>query len=265
MTQRLRRHPFLGLFDGADPNATTPERQATTVPTQALFFLNDPFVHDQADKFAARLVQAAPDDGVRIDLAHRILYGRPATLEETRTAEMYLKKYTQGLKDANVPPEKQAGGGVGQLFPCIVRGERIHICRLKKNFTAESRGEEDKRVRKRSALAPRALELSAVKSSDRGLTHERSAMSVLQYRDGTPCGYAFGGAGSLLAAGLLHELCAAGTASGVGRPARGRRRPHFPARARLGVIFLFHTGGEFRTSIPSIPSRSCFPRITVRP
>ena len=108
MAQRLRRHPFLALFDGADPNASTAQRSTTTVPTQALFFLNDPFVHDQADKFAARLVQAAPDDGARIDLAHRILYGRLATLEETRTAEMYLKKYTQGLKDAGVPPEKQA-------------------------------------------------------------------------------------------------------------------------------------------------------------
>ena len=53
-------------------------------------------------------MQATADDGARIDLAHRILYGRPATLEETRTAEMYLKKYTQGLKDANIPPEKQA-------------------------------------------------------------------------------------------------------------------------------------------------------------
>ena len=36
MTQRLKRHPFLALFDGADPNATTAERLGTTVPTQAL-------------------------------------------------------------------------------------------------------------------------------------------------------------------------------------------------------------------------------------
>ncbi len=102
MTQRTRRHPFLALFDGADPNASTAQRNTTTVPTQALYFLNDPFVHDQADKFAARLLQGAPDDAARIDLAHRLAYGRPATLEETRTAELYLRKYMQGL------PEKQA-------------------------------------------------------------------------------------------------------------------------------------------------------------
>ncbi|HQR41495.1 MAG TPA: DUF1553 domain-containing protein, partial [Gemmatales bacterium] len=45
MTQRLKRHPFLALFDGADPNASTADRLVTTVPTQSLYFLNDPFLH----------------------------------------------------------------------------------------------------------------------------------------------------------------------------------------------------------------------------
>ena len=62
MTQRLKRHPFLALFDGADPNATTAERLATTVPTQALFFLNDPFIHAKAEKWAARLLAASADE-----------------------------------------------------------------------------------------------------------------------------------------------------------------------------------------------------------
>ena len=107
MTQRTRRHPFLGLFDGADPNASTGQRSTTTVPTQALFFLNDPFVHEQADRLAARLLQAATEDGPRIDLAHRIVYGRPATPDETRAGEEYLRRYVQGLKAAGVPAEKQ--------------------------------------------------------------------------------------------------------------------------------------------------------------
>jgi len=98
MTQRLRRHPFLALFDGADANASTGQRNTTTVPTQALFFLNDPFVHVQAEKFAARLLQGAADDAARIDLAHRMAYGRPATLDETRAGELYLRKYEQTSK-----------------------------------------------------------------------------------------------------------------------------------------------------------------------
>ncbi len=52
--QKRNRRRFFALFDGADPNASTPLRDVTTVPTQALFFLNDPFLHERAAKFAAR-------------------------------------------------------------------------------------------------------------------------------------------------------------------------------------------------------------------
>jgi hypothetical protein len=107
MTQRQCRQPYLALFDGADANASTAERSTTTVPTQALYFLNDSFVHDLADKFAARILAATTDDGTRIDLAHRIAYGRPATPDEIHAAEAYLGKYMQGLKEAGVPAEKQ--------------------------------------------------------------------------------------------------------------------------------------------------------------
>ena len=66
MVTRNRRHPFLALFDGADPNTTTPDRQATTVPTQALFFMNDPFFHASALKLAQRASEAA-DVNAQID------------------------------------------------------------------------------------------------------------------------------------------------------------------------------------------------------
>ena len=66
---RNRRHPFLGLFDGADPNATTPARQATTVPTQALYFLNDPFFHDRA----AALLRAQGQHDYLIEVGGEIL------------------------------------------------------------------------------------------------------------------------------------------------------------------------------------------------
>src|SRR4029077_13478391 len=57
MTLRNRRNLFMSLFDGADPNATTPQRQVTTVPTQSLYFLNDPFFHAQSEKVARRVLR----------------------------------------------------------------------------------------------------------------------------------------------------------------------------------------------------------------
>jgi hypothetical protein len=65
MVQRQRRHPFLALFDGADPNSSTGRRQVTTVPTQALYFLNDPFFHKQANGLAERLERTASTWGLR--------------------------------------------------------------------------------------------------------------------------------------------------------------------------------------------------------
>ena len=93
MVQRIKRHPFLALFDGADPNTSTPDRRATTVPTQALYFLNDPFVHTKAEKFAARLQAARPDESQRIDLANRLTLGRAPNENERAEAAEFLAAY----------------------------------------------------------------------------------------------------------------------------------------------------------------------------
>jgi hypothetical protein len=106
MTQRLRRHPFLALFDGPDPSSSTAQRSVTTVPTQALFFINNPFVHEQALAFADRLLRGPGDDRGRIDLAHRLALGRPATAAETQAGEAFLRQYAQELKAAGTPPDQ---------------------------------------------------------------------------------------------------------------------------------------------------------------
>ena len=102
MTQRIRRHPFLALFDGADPNASTPERRITTVPTQALFFLNDPFVHAKAEKFAARFIQGCSDDAQKIESGYRIALGRVPTSVERAEAVEFLTAYRTELTAAKV-------------------------------------------------------------------------------------------------------------------------------------------------------------------
>ena len=102
MTQRLKRHPFLALFDGADPNATTAERLGTTVPTQALFFLNDPFVHTKAEKWAARLQAASHDEKQWIEHAWLRAIGRPPTVIERSEATEFLAAYRAELAAAKM-------------------------------------------------------------------------------------------------------------------------------------------------------------------
>ena len=95
MVQRIRRHPFLSLFDGADANTSTGQRQATTVPTQSLFFMNDPFVHAKAASLVARLI-ALHDDAARVERLHQLLYQRPSSERECANALKFLADY-QGV------------------------------------------------------------------------------------------------------------------------------------------------------------------------
>ena len=98
MTLRNRRQPFMGLFDGADPNATTPLRQITTVPTQSLYFLNDPFFHGQAEKVARRILGHA-DDVSRLNELFRIVFQRLPTESERDAATAFLIKYREAIAE----------------------------------------------------------------------------------------------------------------------------------------------------------------------
>lgn len=92
---RNRRHPFLGLFDGADPNATTPSRQTTIVPTQALYFLNDPFFHAQADRLV-QLTMVKPEPQ-RLGELFRLALQREPTKRDREFSEDFLARYQQSL------------------------------------------------------------------------------------------------------------------------------------------------------------------------
>jgi hypothetical protein len=94
---RNRRHPFLGLFDGADPNASTPNRQTTTVPTQALYFLNDSFFHSQAEKVAGRVL--SKPEAERLNELFRLLLQREPTKRDREFAMGFLEQYQKGLSD----------------------------------------------------------------------------------------------------------------------------------------------------------------------
>ncbi|HXD87945.1 MAG TPA: PSD1 and planctomycete cytochrome C domain-containing protein [Urbifossiella sp.] len=102
MMQRFQRHPFFALFDGADTNASTDRRLVSTTPLQALYLMNDPFVHAQAKKFAAGLLgreakseisreaESAEPSAQRIERAYLLLFGRPPSNDEVAAAKQYL-------------------------------------------------------------------------------------------------------------------------------------------------------------------------------
>ena len=82
-------------FDFAPPSMVTGRRNISTVPTQALFLLNHPFVREQA-RITARRVLAAlfRDEAARIDYASRLILGRSQTLAERELANRHFAATT---------------------------------------------------------------------------------------------------------------------------------------------------------------------------
>jgi hypothetical protein len=103
MTQRLQRHPFLALFDGPDTNVTTDTRTRSTVPLQALYLMNNPFVTEQAKALAARLLLDSPELPQRVRQAYELVWGRLPGDAEIEAAQHYLERYGQELARLDVP------------------------------------------------------------------------------------------------------------------------------------------------------------------
>ncbi|MDX1980102.1 MAG: DUF1549 and DUF1553 domain-containing protein, partial [Bryobacteraceae bacterium] len=66
----------LNLFNFPDTNQITGPRQATTIPTQALYLMNAPFVQEQAAALARLILSAAGSDEDRVRLLVRRVYAR---------------------------------------------------------------------------------------------------------------------------------------------------------------------------------------------
>ncbi|MHB8636306.1 MAG: DUF1553 domain-containing protein [Fimbriimonadaceae bacterium] len=79
-------------FDFASPDATNAQRFNTTVPQQALFFMNSPFSVEAAQSLAERPeVRSARTDSERIRSLYRLLFQRSPNDNELAVGLAYLK------------------------------------------------------------------------------------------------------------------------------------------------------------------------------
>ncbi len=102
MTQRIQRHPYLAIFDGADPSTSTPQRLTSTTPLQALYLLNDAFVHEQAVGLTKRLLSEESADTARLDKAYRLTLGRRPTEDEQQASQQLLQATGTQLRSAGI-------------------------------------------------------------------------------------------------------------------------------------------------------------------
>lgn len=106
MQQRQKKHPLMEVFDGADTNTITSPRPLSTTPLQALFLMNNPFVHQQADSFAVRVGMAFDTLPQRINYSFRLAYGRPARAAEIREAMAYVQQLRGELQSVKTPTDQ---------------------------------------------------------------------------------------------------------------------------------------------------------------
>jgi hypothetical protein len=87
--------PMFETFDHPDMNLSAAQRNVSTVPTQALTLLNNPFVLRQAELLAQRITSQAPDDVARqVELGYQYALGRSATDLEKSLAVATVKSKT---------------------------------------------------------------------------------------------------------------------------------------------------------------------------
>jgi hypothetical protein len=95
--ERGRLPGELNAFDFANPESHTPQRFQTTVPQQALFLMNSPFIAEEAKHLVAREeVQYAGETSARIRALYRIVFGRDPNAEEIELGV----EYVGGTKDS---------------------------------------------------------------------------------------------------------------------------------------------------------------------
>ncbi len=107
MTTRLNALPFFVTFDGADRNASTPKRDSSVTTIQSLYLLNDEFVHQQATKFAERLLREQSDDSARLYRAFELTLGRAPAENELAMADHYFQQLREQLISSSLPADQQ--------------------------------------------------------------------------------------------------------------------------------------------------------------
>ena len=94
----------LGLFDFANPNAVSGNREETTTPAQSLFLLNSPMMQSLAEVWSKRLL-AKPEEGkTYVQTAYVQAFGREPTETEQRATKEFFDRF---LSDAGSDATKR--------------------------------------------------------------------------------------------------------------------------------------------------------------
>jgi hypothetical protein len=123
MAQRSRRHPYLGLFDGANPSASVATRETSVTPLQALYFMNASFPKTCAAAMAKQLDQPSESDREEVSAAFLKIFGRPPDAQETDAAMKFVQQtgaiyaaHSEGEQDQRKTHTQALGNLIQALY-----------------------------------------------------------------------------------------------------------------------------------------------------
>ncbi len=113
---QVRRNMPVTLLDTFDAPTMVPNcemRSQTTVAPQSLLLMNDVFILDSARRLADRLQAEAPNDvRAQLQLAWKLLYGRPATDADITRCLAYIGEQTKELTKYHHDTQRPKGAPV---------------------------------------------------------------------------------------------------------------------------------------------------------
>lgn len=100
------------VFDFPNPDLHNPQRLDTTVPQQALFFMNSPFMLEQARNLAA-----AATENDKFQRIYRRAYQRDPSIVEAQLAERFIEESPEVEEPPPPPPDRGWRYGYGEYDP----------------------------------------------------------------------------------------------------------------------------------------------------
>jgi hypothetical protein len=94
------------------------QRETSNTAEQALFLLNNPFVIEQSDALARRLIRDTKGMDERITKAFWVAYGRPATKDEMNSSHHFLRK--MHAKNSHLPSDQQTFAALSQFCQALI-------------------------------------------------------------------------------------------------------------------------------------------------
>ena len=110
-------------FDFASPDASSPRRLVTTVPQQALFLMNSPFVIDQARRLAGRSELADSPPEARVSRLYERLFGREPDPRELALGVAFVRRQEESGPSLPPPPWSYGYAGVDSATSAAHRVE----------------------------------------------------------------------------------------------------------------------------------------------